>query len=274
MSRYLAIVTPGLPVAVAAAMTFTTKSVYGPDGQFDGVVIDGAQLSGSHDERSIRTAILALEQACRPGGMECATMALSKLRSMTARRTEGEADQHFTGQSYAEAMAHYPRDVIEDACRRWADDSRWWPAWADLKRECDRLAAKRLAEHRALTEALRKVATPVRPQLEAQKPLPTLQERLRTSVVLRRQAGDDRTAAQFEVKLAKAENRPVAQWAQDAIAAQIAEQRAKAEEYRRVAEEPASAPAGPATDTDRHLADLAQQRRDQLLGIDRSEAAA
>lgn len=264
MSGYLTITTPGLPATISKALKFSTRSVFGADGQFDGAVVDAAVLTGEHDEASIRRALEVCRDQCRPGGHEVAAQELTLLERKTVGAKQGDDDQRLRGAAYANDLAQYPADVIRAACQRCADSSRWWPAWADLKRECDRLAAKRIAEHKALTGALRRMQTPARPQLEAPKPLPTLHERLRKSVLLRRQAGDDATAARHEVKLAEVEKRPVEQWAQDAIAKQLAEQAASAAEYQRLAEESAPTPAPSATDA--RLAELAQQRRDAILG--------
>lgn len=261
MSGYLTIVTAGLPATISRALKFSTRSVFGADGQFDGAVADTAVLTGEHDEASVRRALEICRDQCRPGGHEIAAQELTLLERKTVGAKQGDDDQRLRGVAYANDLAQYPADVIRAACRRWADCSRWWPAWADLKRECDRLAAKRIAEHGAIEDALRRLTTPARPQIEAQKPLPTLQERLRTAVTLRRQALDDRTAARYEVQLAGIEKRPPEKWAKDTIAQQLAEQQARAEEYRRLAEDSA---AGPAPDA--RLAELAHRRRDEIIG--------
>lgn len=272
MSGYLTITTAGLPATISRALRFSTRSVFGDDGQFDGAVVEAAQLVGQHDEATLRRALEACREQCRPGGHRVAAEALTILERKTVGAKQGEDDQKLRGAAYANDLAQYPADVIRLACQRWADSSRWWPAWADLKRECDRLAAKRIAEHCALEQALARLTAPPRPQLAAPKPLPTLQDRLRTSVVLRRQAGDTRTAARHEVELARVEKREPEQWARDAIAEQLAEQAAAAAEYRRIADEAAAARTP--TETDVTLAELAKQRRDRIVGVRRDEAAA
>ena len=167
--QQLAIVTPGLPAAIVRSIRFTTRMVCGADGQLEGVMVQGATLIGEHDERAIRAALAVVTATCQPGGFEHATVAPVRApprarrrgarsprsgRAMTASRPESEAEQHLTGKAYAEEMARYPADIIDEVCQRCADVSRWWPAWADLKRECDRLASTRRAEHRALAVIL------------------------------------------------------------------------------------------------------------------------
>lgn len=259
MSGYLTITTAGLPATISKALEFTTRSVYGADGQFDGAVVDTAVLTGEHDEATLRRALEACRDQCRPGGARVAGEELALLERKTVGARQGEADQKLRGAAYADELAAYPADVIRAACRRWADGNRWWPAWADLKRECDRLAAKRIAEHRALEQALHRLTAPAHPQLEAPKPLPTLQERLRTSVLLRRQAGDDATAARHEVKLAEVEKREPEQWARDVI-------RQKAvEAHQESTDEPIVMTSAGML---KRIAELAKKRRDAILGKD------
>ena len=275
MSGYLTIQTPGLPAEIAGAFRFETTPVYGADGQFDGTVVRAATLTVACSPDVIAVAIAVLEHASRPGGTDLATRAVTRLRAKTAARAGGLADQHVTGQAYAEELAKYPADIIEAACRRWADNSRWWPAWAELKQECDRMAAKRRAEHRALKDAQRRLLTPARVALPAPKRPETQRERLQTAIVLRRQAKDDRTAARFELQLAKIEKREPEGWARDVVASQVAEQAERAAEYQRLADEEA-AKAGPApvTEAERTLAEMAQQRRDRMAAGERGSEAA
>lgn len=270
MSGYLTITTPGLPATISKALKFSSRSVFGADGQFDGAVVDAAVLTGEHDEGTIRRALEACRNECRPGGHRVAAEALAILERKTVGAKQGLEDQQLRGAAYAADLAQYPADVIQLACQRWADSSRWWPAWADLKRECDRLAAKRIAEHRALERALQQVSAPVRPQLEAPKVAATAEGRARDLIVYRRGKGDMRGAATEERWLAHRQKRDVEAWAKPFLAEIEAEEERRRQEYLDLAQVEGQPAAGA---TDRRLADLAQQRRDQLLGIDRSEAA-
>ena len=38
---------------------------------------------------------------------------------------------------YLADLLSYPQDVVVAACRSIADDSRWFPAWADLRKELE-----------------------------------------------------------------------------------------------------------------------------------------
>lgn len=271
-----AIVDAGLPATVRPLIEWQQTSVFGADGQFEAVTVAGATIRPGATVTDLCAALAAVERSlhpCRDG--DIAVEALAPMYATRRNRPGEQLDEQASLAVLADRLREFPRDVIEEAGAYIIDTTPWMPAVSELLQIIDRKMRPRRALKAALEQAIARASAPARPQLAAPAPLPTLHERLRTSVLLRRQAGDTRTAAQFEVKLAKAESRPVEKWAQDAIAEQIAEQKAKAAEYQRLAEEEASkAPGSPMTATDRHLAALAQQRRDQILGIDRSEVAA
>jgi hypothetical protein len=263
MSSYLTIRTPGLPATIATALTLTTRSVYGPDGEFEGAVVEAAKLTGQHDEDTIRRAITICEDHCRPGGHEIAAQELALLERKTVGARQAEADQRLRGAAYAADLAQYPADIIRAACKRWADGNRWWPAWADLKRECDRLSSKRRAEHRALVAALQQLTA--RPQLEAPKVGVTAAERSRDLIAYRRGQGNLRGAALEERWLAQHQGRDIEAWARPLLAEMDATAEQRREEFLALAGEPK--PAGSAA----ALAELAKQARERLM---RDEAAA
>jgi hypothetical protein len=268
MSGYLAIQTAGLPATISTALKYTTRSVYGDDGGFDGAVVDSAMLTGEHDEDTVRRAITICEEQCRPGGHRVAAEELAILECKTVGPKQGEADRALRGAVYGAELAQYPADIIRLACRRWADGSRWWPALAALKCECDRLAAKRKVEHRALLAALQRATTPRRPQLEAPKVGATPADRSRDLIAHRQGKGDVCGAAIEERWPAQHQRRDVEAWAKPIVAEIEAEEERRREEFAALAEAPSkSAPA------DARLAAAARQARDRLMGVNRSEAA-
>lgn len=202
--------TPGLPPAIVAAIVLDTASTFGSDGQFDGSIVSSAKLTGEHSEEAIRSALARVSEACRPGGAAVAMQALAELRALTKSRALDGDEATVTATAYADRMAIYPADVIRSACRSWSENSTWWPAWAELKKECDRLVSRRLAERAALQEALKPKMQP----LYLGKPIPeTREQRLRTSINgwLRNNRQD--RAAPLERALAAAEKREPQEWA-------------------------------------------------------------
>lgn len=214
MSKQLAVITPGLPAAVAKAIRFRMRDVFDADGEYEARVIDRAIVTGDHDETTLRTALAAVDAACQPGGEGRATMALTLLRSRTAHRSTSGGEPHVIGKAYADLLADYPADVIDQACQNWASISKWWPAWYDLKRECDLLCVRRLAEHRALTEAIAVLGKPKPPPAAAiAQREETPEERLTALIAICRKRGRDESAAKAEISLARLQSRDPEPWA-------------------------------------------------------------
>jgi hypothetical protein len=215
MSNQLAVITPGLPAVVAKAIRFRMRDVFDADGEYEARVIDRAIVTGDHDEATLRAALAAVDAACQPGGERCATLALTLLRSRTAHRSTSGGEPHVIGKAYAELLAEYPADVIDQACRGWAGISKWWPTWFDLKTVCDRLCARRLAEHKALTEAIANLGKPRPKPLVIEQHRETPEDRLTSLIAISRKHNRMESAAKAEVSLAKLQGRDPEPWAQD-----------------------------------------------------------
>ena len=213
MSNQLAVITPGLPAVVAKAIRFRMRDAFDADGEYEARVIDRAVITGDHDEATLRAALAAVDAACQPGGERCATLALTLLRSRTAYRSTSGGEPHVIGKAYADLLADYPADVIDQACRHWAGISKWWPAWFDLKTVCDRLCARRLAEHKALTEAITNLRKPRPKPLVIQQHRETPEERLTSLIAICRKHGRLESAAKAELSLAKLQSREPEAWA-------------------------------------------------------------
>lgn len=270
-SNLPATVSAALPATVTPLIVWQTAPVFGADGQFDGAVVTSAVIKPGASTSDLRAALAAVERSLQPCGATGAIKALGSMYATRRSRLGEQMDERAMLTVLAEKTQNFPRDVLVETGDHFIESTPWMPAVSEFLQIAERKARPRWALKKALEQAIARSEVAVRPQLEAPKPLPTQQERLRTASILRRQAGDTRTAARFEIKLAEVEKRPAAQWAQDAIAEQIAEQEAKAAEFQRVAEAEASKEKPrPMTDTDRRLAALAQERRDKMLGIDRS----
>jgi hypothetical protein len=212
-SKYLAVVTPGLPAVVAKAVRFRMRDRFDADGEYEARVIDHAVVVGDLQEDALRAAIAVVDAACQPGGEACATKALTLLRARTAYRSTSGGDPHIIGKAYADLLADYPADVIEQACRNWVGISKWWPAWFDLKRECDLLCMRRLAEHKALTEALADLGKPKPVRIKQRDETP--EERLIGMIATCRKHGRHEAAAKAEITLAKLQGRDPQPWALD-----------------------------------------------------------
>lgn len=139
--------------SLAPVLQWRLASVIASDGQFDHSVAVGIEVRAGADPREVAGLLAVIEAACQPDdGATVATRELAKLRRMTASRASDDADVGLMAAAYIEDLSEYPPDVIEAACTRWRNRERWFPAWADLKAECDRLVRGR----HDLRNALRK----------------------------------------------------------------------------------------------------------------------
>lgn len=118
----------------------------GPD--YDESYIMGYGMKGHPPEEDRQSAMAVLERLDEPCGERFALMELSRLKVLTKSREQGE-DFKFQMAVMAEGLGAYPCDVVREACRTWK--SKWFPAWAELRDECDAAAKMR----RDLLEALR-----------------------------------------------------------------------------------------------------------------------
>lgn len=261
-----------LPPAVATAVVWSTTSVFGSDGQFDGVVVNGCSIKAGAIVPDLRAALALADRALLPAKNGDEVVEALGPMIATRRSKPGEQiDLEVALQVLAERMAPFPRSVLVEASNHFIDSSPWMPAISEFLTVVDRLMRPRRAFKAALEQAIERASQPARQVLPAVPDTPEHRRqnafsRLRTAISLRRAAGDDTTAARFEVDLAGREKREPEQWAKDRIAEQIEKQRAAAAEYQRLADETAAAkPAAPMTASQQALADLAEKRRAEIL---------
>lgn len=101
-----------------------------------------------------RDALTALEPLYRPADSRTLGNGIAAMRSLCSRRSDAEDDTKFLAALLLARLAEYPADVARAAMRRWTDREKWFPSWAELKAECDRLYRRR----RLLREALERRA--------------------------------------------------------------------------------------------------------------------
>ena len=102
-------------------------------------------ITGDLTPQEISHAILVLQTANDPCGVDNALKAVTALRLRTNSKPESTNDIAAMVTLYAGDMAEYPLDVVESACRDLARSSRWFPAWSDLYEAMEwRLRRRRL----------------------------------------------------------------------------------------------------------------------------------
>lgn len=145
----------GLPAAearlallLARALVWSERSVFGEAG-YEGVAVRDVAASASLHDSERAWAAREIERICEPGGASLAAKKLAELRSLTAHGRKNDDDAELMAAAYIARLAAYPADVIVAACDAWADRETFWPAWADLKAECDKRVRGRLQIRRA-----------------------------------------------------------------------------------------------------------------------------
>ena len=120
---------------------------------FDGVAISAAprrDLDADASARVCRDAGDALQPWLEPIGVDKAIGMLAELAVLTKRRADDDASADLTLSAYAQRLAQFPADVVEQVLHGWVSANVFWPAWAELQLAIDRRMAGRLAIKRAL----------------------------------------------------------------------------------------------------------------------------
>jgi hypothetical protein len=87
---------------------------------------------------------------------------VTRLRTLTAKRAEGEFDLELSVGAITEELAVYPEDIVVDVCRNWARNNKWFPTLSELIAECEVL----FDDRRRLLSA----AKATRPAITSPKP--------------------------------------------------------------------------------------------------------
>jgi hypothetical protein len=93
------------------------------------------------DEAGRVTALTEIHRMTTPAPSREVEGWLAELSVIVARRPSEPMDEALRLEAYASRLRAYPADVVRAAVlgKRW----QWWPTWAELAGECDRLSAPR-----------------------------------------------------------------------------------------------------------------------------------
>ena len=94
------------------------------------------------------------DAAMTPAAKNDLLPAIAMLWEMTSHAESGGDNLKLKFAGMAQNLMEYPADVAFEAIQRWQDQEKWWPAWADLKTECDRLVHRRRVTRDALARAV------------------------------------------------------------------------------------------------------------------------
>lgn len=145
-----------LPVCVAQCLKITRTKRVDPKHGFDGMSADYAPLCRPSDLAwsEVENFLAALDALCAPAPKEKNVFEIGRMRVMTKSRAEDEETTEFILRCFAEDVAAYPADVMRAACRRWCARETFFPSWAELKADLDRLARKRYRLRAAVARTL------------------------------------------------------------------------------------------------------------------------
>jgi len=117
-------------------------------------ILVGYEITGPISNRDLALAITLLRESLLPCSEDVAMKALYALKVRTAS-TPAERDiAEERVAVYLADIVDYPADVVVAACRAIANESKWFPAWADLHKELEWRVAGRRKKLQALTERL------------------------------------------------------------------------------------------------------------------------
>lgn len=87
--------------------------------------------------------IKALEYYNRPAKGEDVAMEVTRLRTLTAKRKEGEFDLELSIGALTEELCIFPSDIVRTACREWARNNKFFPVLKEILDECKNLVSMR-----------------------------------------------------------------------------------------------------------------------------------
>ena len=118
--------------------------------EFMGVQLTGVRVRNNADPELVREARDLMARVCHPADIKLVVRKLAELKAMTISRQRDDIDMELVGAAYGQRLAQYPADVVNAACDRWANREEFWPSWAELKGECDKLMRGRAKVREAL----------------------------------------------------------------------------------------------------------------------------
>lgn len=120
---------------------------YPPGGGWYEVAV-GCDIDGTEERRE--TALADLMKFQTPADVRSVEGWLAELSVICAKRQDDEFSEALRIEAYASRLRQYPADVARSAVlgKSW----KFWPTWAELESECEKLAAPR----RTMIAALRR----------------------------------------------------------------------------------------------------------------------
>ena len=130
------------------------KSKARHDSDFENVLgYDPIEPKTDESRKMVSVALQALDEALEPASKASIIKALVRLRLSTNSRAQDADDARVQNAIYAEELAEFPCDVIEEALQKLAHLEDWFPPISKVRDQCQRLVHWRRVTRDALARA-------------------------------------------------------------------------------------------------------------------------
>lgn len=131
----------------------------------DGAVAIGFRRYSGSPENFLSAARELRQQEASASSRELAGW-LATMNAALVPSRDGENETRLRLAVYVDRLRNYPADVTSQALGEWPDRSKFWPAWAELREQLERLAGPR----RALIRDLECAAALLNPECKSTLP--------------------------------------------------------------------------------------------------------
>lgn len=142
-----------LPLSVRSSIAWETEDRSTSEHGFDHRPLS-CRIEGDVDPSDLKTALLILDQACRPADPKLCGQWLAEVRLLCRPRDMAEADIVVQLRLYVRELAAWPADVVEHVLSRWHHEHSFWPDWHELQLELAAVAGPRIMRRDAVRRAL------------------------------------------------------------------------------------------------------------------------
>ena len=123
-----------LPQSVKSAMQSKTNK------DFD---LTGYTMTQQVSLQDYEQALALLSRALEPSSKAMVLKELTKLKLKTTTKNMDAAELKMQLGVYTDELAKYPPDIVITVLAKWAEQSKWWPAWHELHRDLEWRTNKR-----------------------------------------------------------------------------------------------------------------------------------
>jgi hypothetical protein len=85
----------------------------------------------------IDEAISTINKYCEPMAADEMLVLVGAMWAMTKQAKQTAGSMETIIKVYCKQLSEYPADIVREVLTKWPENSRWWPAWAELKDEID-----------------------------------------------------------------------------------------------------------------------------------------